>query len=112
MNPDRVPPKHYKWGQNCDGWHLVDSPEISVIHEKMPSGTSAERHFHNKATQLFYVISGEAVLEIEGKRIVLGSNESVEVTPGMKHCIFNESSIDLEFVVVSRPSAQGDRVDA
>jgi len=24
--------EHYAWGQNCDGWHLVDSVELSVIH--------------------------------------------------------------------------------
>ncbi len=26
--------EHYAWGNRCDGWHLLKSPEISVIQER------------------------------------------------------------------------------
>ncbi|MEJ2610067.1 MAG: cupin domain-containing protein, partial [Candidatus Thiodiazotropha sp.] len=32
--------KHYDWGGTCDGWHLVASPNLSVIQERVPSGSS------------------------------------------------------------------------
>jgi hypothetical protein len=38
--------EHYTWGSVCDGWHLVRRPELSVIRERMPAGTSEVRHFH------------------------------------------------------------------
>jgi hypothetical protein len=49
--------KHYVWGQNCDGWHLVKNPQLSVILERMPAGASEVRHFHAKAQQFFFMLS-------------------------------------------------------
>jgi hypothetical protein len=31
--------EHYTWSHGCDGWRLVDRPELSVIQERMPPGT-------------------------------------------------------------------------
>ena len=42
---------HYVWGENCDGWHLVRTPELAIIQERMPPGTSEARHFHHQARQ-------------------------------------------------------------
>jgi len=28
--------EHYVWGDNCDGWYLVNRKDMLVIHEKMP----------------------------------------------------------------------------
>jgi hypothetical protein len=32
--------ENYKWGNNCDGWHLLKSDSLSVIQERMPAGTT------------------------------------------------------------------------
>jgi hypothetical protein len=31
---DRQKAQHYSWGNNCDGWHLVQSDALSIIEEK------------------------------------------------------------------------------
>jgi len=102
--------EHYAWGQDCDGWHLVKGAELSVIHERMPSGTSEVRHFHTRARQFFFVLSGTATLEFAGRREVLEAHEGIEVLPGVPHQMFNESGREVEFIVVSQPPGQGDRV--
>jgi len=28
--------EHYRWGDDCDGWHLVKDTQLSVIEEFMP----------------------------------------------------------------------------
>jgi hypothetical protein len=33
------PLKHYKWGNDCDGWNLVDEDSLSVKQELMPAFT-------------------------------------------------------------------------
>lgn len=48
--------EHYTWGGNCDGWHLVKNAELSIIEERMPSGTAEVRHFHQRAQQFFYIL--------------------------------------------------------
>lgn len=102
--------EHYFWGQHCDGWHLVKSAELSVIHERMPAGASEVRHFHTRSHQFFFVLSGMATLEIAGKREILGKHEGAEVLPGVPHQMLNEHEQDVEFIVVSQPPSQSDRV--
>jgi mannose-6-phosphate isomerase-like protein (cupin superfamily) len=104
--------EHYSWGQGCDGWHLVRLADLSVIHERMSPGTSEVRHFHARARQFFFVLSGRATLEIAGRREILSRHEGREVPPGVPHQMFNESEGEVEFIVVSQPPSHGDRVPA
>lgn len=101
--------EHYTWGDACDGWHLVKTDALSVIREKMPSGASEVRHFHEKSNQFFYVLKGTATIEAGGARQILKSGEGIEVGRGVPHQMFNESADDLEFLVVSCPPSHGDR---
>lgn len=102
--------EHYLWGQNCDGWHLVKSANLSVIHERMPPNTSEARHYHNASHQFFFVLSGIVTLEIAGKREILRSHQGAEVPPGVPHQMFNESEHEIEFIVISQPAGRDDRV--
>lgn len=104
--------KHYVWGSNCDGWHLAASPTLSVIQERVPSGSSEVRHLHNKAEQFFYVLNGIATLEVAGTPHVLRSNEGFHVPAGVPHTLSNEHELVLEFLVVSTPPSHGDRENA
>ncbi len=103
--------EHYLWGQNCDGWHLLKSDSLSIIYERMPAGTQEARHFHNKAQQFFLVIEGEAVMELDGKEIVIHSREGVHVPAGKPHQMFNRSKADVFFLVISQPPSHGDRMN-
>ncbi len=87
--------EHYKWGgangDECDGWHLVRTEELSVIEESMPVGASETRHHHVRARQFFYVLAGALTLEIDGSEIVLRACEGVEIGPGVAHQAINRS---------------------
>jgi mannose-6-phosphate isomerase-like protein (cupin superfamily) len=102
---------HYTWGANCDGWHLLKTDSLSVIEERMPPGTAEQLHFHKYSQQLFYILSGTAVFEIDNGRTVVNARGSLHVPNGTKHRILNESSEDLRFLVISEPKAHGDRVN-
>ncbi|MDD7793048.1 cupin domain-containing protein [Clostridium sp. 'White wine YQ'] len=102
--------EHYIWGGICDGWHLVKTNELSIIHEKMPSKTSEVRHLHQKAKQFFFVLSGQATIELNEKTILLNEYEGIEILPGIPHQMMNNSDCDIEFVVVSTPTSKGDRI--
>lgn len=104
--------KHYIWGENCDGWHLVASANLSVIQERVPSGSSEVRHLHNKAEQFFYVLSGIASLEVSGTIHLLKPNQGFHVPAGTPHTLSNRHDQTLNFLVVSTPPSHGDRVNA
>ena len=90
----------------------MKNDRIQVIQEKMPPGTSETRHLHRKAQQFFYVLSGEAALEIDGHLVVLHQREGALVQPGSAHRMQNMSKRHLEFLVTSEPPSHGDREEA
>jgi mannose-6-phosphate isomerase-like protein (cupin superfamily) len=104
--------KHYVWGGSCDGWHLVSSEALSVIQERVPPGRFEVRHFHNKAEQFFYILSGIATLEVAGVVHTISPNEGFHVPAGIAHTLGNNDEKDLDFLVVSTPPSHGDRVNA
>jgi mannose-6-phosphate isomerase-like protein (cupin superfamily) len=103
--------EHYVWGSGCDGWHLLKEPGLSVIQELVPPGKGEVRHFHTKARQFFYVLTGRATLELEGEAVAFGPGEGVQVPPGVPHRFFNNGTEAVEFIVVSSPTTQGDRTN-
>jgi mannose-6-phosphate isomerase-like protein (cupin superfamily) len=103
--------ERYTWGSNCDGWHLLKSDSLSVIQERMPVDAAEQLHYHVKAQQLFYILAGEAVFEIEDETVFLSAKESLHIPTNTKHKIYNNSNSDLIFLVISQPKSHGDRVN-
>ena len=102
--------EHYTWGADCDGWHLVKAPGLSVIEELMPPGTSELRHYHLHSRQFFYVLTGVLTLEVDGQELSLQAGHGIEVPPSHPHQAFNRSSDPLRMLVISQPPTTGDRI--
>lgn len=103
--------QHYIWGGNCDGWPLLMTDSLSVIQERMPPAATEQRHYHQRAQQVFYILSGTATFEVEGGIHVVEAGQSIHISPGQKHRIANKHAEDLHFLVISEPKTRGDRVD-
>jgi len=106
----RATAEHYIWGDHCDGWHLVKTETLSVIEEQMPPGTSEVPHYHERAEQFFFVLSGEAVMEVDGHKTRLSAREGLQVLPGARHQMQNVSKAPVQFLVISQPPSHGDRI--
>lgn len=104
--------EHYHWGDNCDGWRLVNRPDMSIIHERMPPGTQEKRHYHRIARQFFFVLRGQLTIELAGEIAVLPADSGMAIPPGSKHQVSNGSDQDVEFIVISLPSTRGDRTES
>ena len=110
---DKESAEHYSWGDGCDGWHLVRTPLLSVIEERMPPGTSEVRHYHRSATQFFYVLHGSLSIEVDGTEYELGPGQGISIAAGQAHRVFNRSAaVAAGFLAVSNPPSHGDRVPA
>jgi mannose-6-phosphate isomerase-like protein (cupin superfamily) len=101
--------KHYQWGDGCDGWNFVDEPMLSVKQERMPAGTTEVLHYHEKAQQFFFILKGVATFEIDGESIEIKEQEGIQIRPGQKHRISNNTDSAIEFILSSQPSTVGDR---
>jgi mannose-6-phosphate isomerase-like protein (cupin superfamily) len=101
---------HYNWGESSSGWHLLKTDTLSVIEEHVPPGEEEVRHYHERAQQFFYVLSGCACIELAGAEYGLGPGEGIHVPPGTAHQLSNRGEGDLRFLVISEPMSHGDRV--
>ena len=103
--------EHYRWGVDCDGWHLVKGKELSVIEEFMPPGSAEIRHYHERCQQFFYILTGEVLMEINGENVLIPAGCGVRILPGTRHQIRNPSSSPVRFLVISQPSSRDDRIE-
>ncbi len=103
--------EHYKWGEMCDGWHLVKNDALSIILERVPAGKSEVRHYHNRSRQFFFILEGEGRIELDNETVKLSKNEGIEIPPETVHKFRNDSDKDVTFLVISSPKSNGDRVN-
>lgn len=103
--------EHYTWGGACDGWRLLEGDDLSVIQERVPASAGEAAHFHTRARQFFYVLSGTATMEFPDRAVVVGPGQGLHVPPNTVHRLFNGSDTDLIFLVISAPATKGDRLN-
>ena len=103
--------EHYKWGDGCEGWHLVKTYSLSIIRERVPKGGEEVRHYHERSEQFFYVLEGVASIEVDGIDHEVKSLQGIHVASGLTHQLRNNHDDDLVFIVTSTPTSHGDRVE-
>ena len=60
-------------------------------------------HTHRIQEQIYHVLDGEGLMEIEGERTVVRKDDVIFIPPGVEHAIYNTGMIDLRFIVVTSP---------
>lgn len=103
--------EHYVWGDDCDGWYLLNRHDMLIIHEKMPAGTYEKRHYHAISRQFFFVLSGVLSMELEGEMHSISALQGIEIPPEARHQARNTGESPVEFLVISHPTTRGDRSD-
>lgn len=101
--------EHYIWGAECNSWVFVDNSELSVKLESMPPNTKENAHFHNKASQFFYITKGEALFHINNDMVIVSTCEGISIPNNTIHFIENKSSETIDFLVISQPTTNKDR---
>ncbi len=102
---------HYKWGDDCYGWNFIDTDKLSVKQELMPPDTAEQLHYHEKSTQVFFILKGRATFTIDGVESELKPEQGIEIKPGQQHLVANRETSDLEFILYSSPSTKNDRIN-
>ena len=62
-----------------------------------------EAHAHKVQEQVYHVLDGEGLMEIEGSRSVVRRDDVIFIPPGVEHAIYNTGMVDLRFIVVTSP---------
>ena len=62
-----------------------------------------ERHVHKVQEQIYHVIDGEGLMEIDDERRVVRKHDVIFIPPGAWHAMYNTGLGDLTFIVVTTP---------
>ena len=60
-------------------------------------------HTHKIQEQVYHVLDGEGMMEIDGERRVVRRHDMVFIPPGVEHALYNSGLVDLVFLVVTTP---------
>lgn len=99
----------FTWRDVCDGWTLLDTAHLHVLQERMPPGTSELLHQHSRVHQVYFVLEGEATVDLRGRTEMLRAGEALVIDPMTPHRITNHSPTALEFLVISSSPPRHDR---
>jgi quercetin dioxygenase-like cupin family protein len=61
------------------------------------------KHSHQVQEQVYHVLEGEGLMEIEGKDYVVRRHDVIFLPPGIEHSIANTGLTDLVFLVITSP---------
>lgn len=62
-------------------------------------------HKHSVQEQIYHVLDGEGLMEIDGKRHVVDKHDVIFLPPGVEHAIHNTGLGDLTFLVITSPAS-------
>jgi mannose-6-phosphate isomerase-like protein (cupin superfamily) len=60
-------------------------------------------HIHKIQEQVYHVLDGEGLMEIDGQRRVVRRHDVVFVPPGVEHALYNTGLAALTFLVITAP---------
>jgi len=62
-----------------------------------------EPHAHKIQEQIYHVLEGEGLMELDSERKVVRSGDFIFIPPGVNHAIYNTGRTDLTFFVITSP---------
>lgn len=62
-------------------------------------------HTHKVQEQIYHVLDGEGMMEMDGERQVVRKHDVIYIPPGVEHAISNTGLTDLTFIVATTPAS-------
>ena len=88
-----------RWKQLINGMHLT-GPWNCVEYVVLPPGSSCGEHVHRATEEIYYILSGSAVMHIDGERVQVEAGDVITETIGVAHTIANHADRDMEMCVI------------
>jgi mannose-6-phosphate isomerase-like protein (cupin superfamily) len=76
----------------------------SLAHVILLPGKSSRNHYHPIAEESYYILKGEARMEMDGQTVRLKPGQTIAIPPQVSHKIYNDQSDALEFLAICAPA--------
>lgn len=75
----------------------------SLAEARLAPGSATERHLHALSEEIYFVLEGEGVIEIDGEEATLKAGDAVVIPPGAAHTIATWGLQELRFLCCCVP---------
>ncbi|MGB1873942.1 MAG: cupin domain-containing protein [Akkermansiaceae bacterium] len=73
----------------------------SLAEASLPAGAATERHYHKLSEEIYFMLDGEGVMEIDGHQREVGPGDAILIPPGAWHQI--TASSEMRFLCCCAP---------
>lgn len=70
-------------------------------------GKSFRKHYHEEMEEIFIIVSGEAEMKVDEKKLKLSKGDAIVMSPGEQHEMYNTGVGTVEYVVVGITAKSG-----
>lgn len=75
----------------------------SLAEASLPPGKRTQPHYHPRAEEIYYILSGTGVMTLSGQDRDVGPGDAIAIPPGAHHTIFNSGEGELVFLCMCAP---------
>lgn len=75
----------------------------SLAEARVPPGASTTPHYHPRTEEIYYILSGQGRIRIEGEVQDVGPGDAIAIPPGSIHTITNSGTEVLKFLCCCAP---------
>jgi mannose-6-phosphate isomerase-like protein (cupin superfamily) len=76
----------------------------SLAEIRHPPGIASKEHYHTEAEEVYYVLSGQGQVRIDGETQIIGPGDVVVIIPNQRHTVWQMGDEDLVLLVTCVPA--------
>ena len=80
----------------------------SLAEARLPVGGSTTAHHHPRTEEIYYILEGNANMQIDGQSRLVGPGDAIAIPPGAIHQIRNTGQTVLKFLCCCAPGYEHD----
>lgn len=75
----------------------------SLAEASLPAGGSTQRHYHRASEEIYFILEGEGIMDLDGEHQKVGPGDAVLIPPRAWHQISTEGEEALRFLCCCAP---------
>ena len=80
----------------------------SLAEATLAPGRATERHYHRESEEIYVLLGGSGLMELDGEERRLVPEQAVLIPPGAWHTIRNDGDVELRFLCCCAPAYSHD----
>ncbi|MEI6500425.1 MAG: cupin domain-containing protein [Armatimonadota bacterium] len=82
------------------------SHNLSLAEATIAPGQTTHRHRHRQSEEIYYVLSGEGIVEVAARKTAVKAGDAVLIPVGAEHCALSLGDVPLRLLCACSPPYQ------